>query len=65
MNFTNSITDLSKSALFTDWQLGPHTIHNRMVKTSALNWNFMRHKPAEYIGFYQRMAEGGVEVIWV
>jgi 2,4-dienoyl-CoA reductase-like NADH-dependent reductase (Old Yellow Enzyme family)/thioredoxin reductase/uncharacterized protein with FMN-binding domain len=65
MNFTNSITDFSKSALFTDWQLGPHTIHNRMVKTSALNWTFMRHNPDEYIGFYERMAKGGVEMIWV
>ena len=65
LNFTNTITDFSKSALFSDWQLGPHTIHNRMVKTSALNWNFSRHNPDEYIGFYKRMAEGGVEMIWV
>ena len=65
MNFTNSITDFSKSAFFSEWKIGPHTFHSRMVKTSALNWNFMRHNPDEYIGFYKRMAEGGVEMIWV
>ena len=64
-NFTNSITDFSKSALFSEWKLGPHTMHHRMIKTSALNMNFNRKNPDEYIGVYKRMAEGGVEMIWV
>ena len=62
---TNSITDFGSSTLFSDWQLGPLTIHNRMVKSAAFQLAFMKNNPDEYIGYYERMAKGGVEMIWV
>ena len=62
---TNSITDFSKTTLFSDWKLGPLTLHNRMVKSAAFQMAFMRGIPEEYIGYYERMAKGGVEMIWV
>ena len=60
-----SITDFSKSALFSSWHLGPHEIHNRMVKSAALAMTFMYRNPDEYMGYYERFAKGGVEVVWV
>ena len=62
-NFTNSITDFSKSALFSEWKLGSRTIKHRMVKSAALD--FVRGNPDEYINWYKRMAEGGADLIWV
>jgi 2,4-dienoyl-CoA reductase-like NADH-dependent reductase (Old Yellow Enzyme family) len=61
----NSIADFSASKLFSSWQLGPHTIPNRMVKSAAFQLAFMRNIPDEYIGYYKRMAEGGVGMIWI
>ena len=62
---SNSITDFSKSALFSEWQLGGRTFHHRMVKSAAFQLAFLRQNPAEYINYYKRMADGGVEMIWV
>jgi 2,4-dienoyl-CoA reductase-like NADH-dependent reductase (Old Yellow Enzyme family) len=62
---TNSITDFANSAFFTPWQLGPHTIENRMVKSAAFQLAFMRNIPDEYVSYYQRMADGGVKMIWI
>lgn len=62
---TNSIDDFSATTLFSDWQLGPLTIHNRMVKSAAFQLAFMKNNPDEYIGYYERMAHGGVEMIWI
>jgi 2,4-dienoyl-CoA reductase-like NADH-dependent reductase (Old Yellow Enzyme family) len=61
----NSIADFAASAFFTPWQLGPHTIENRMVKSAAFQLAFMRNIPDEYISYYKRMAEGGVGMIWI
>lgn len=62
---TNSITDFTKTALFSNWQLGPLTLHHRMVKSAAFQLAFMKNIPDEYIGYYERMAKGGVEMIWI
>ena len=62
---SNSITDFSKSALFSEWQLAGKTFHHRMVKSSAFQLAFVRRNPDEYINYYKRMADGGVEMIWV
>ncbi|MBR4209236.1 MAG: FAD-dependent oxidoreductase [Lachnospiraceae bacterium] len=62
---TCSITDFSKSALFSDWKLGKFTFNHRMVKTSALQLAFLRRNPDEYINYYKRMADGGVQMIWI
>lgn len=62
---TNSIDDFSKTTLFSDWQLGPITLHHRMVKSAAFQLAFMKNNPDEYINYYARMAEGGVEMIWI
>ncbi|MDR3053744.1 MAG: FAD-dependent oxidoreductase [Coriobacteriales bacterium] len=65
-NYTsNSITDFASAALFTPWQIGPHTIPNRMVKSAAFQLAFMRNIPDEYITYYKRMAEGGVGMVWI
>lgn len=61
----NSITDFGSSTLFSDWQLGPFTFHHRMVKSAAFQLAFMKSNPDEYVGYYERMARGGVEMIWV
>ena len=60
-----SITDFSQSALFSDWQLGKHTFHHRLVKSSAFQLAFLRQNPDEYINYYKRMADGGVEMLWI
>jgi 2,4-dienoyl-CoA reductase-like NADH-dependent reductase (Old Yellow Enzyme family) len=62
---TNSITDFASSQLFSPWQLGPHTIPNRMVKSAAFQLAFMRANPDEYITYYERMAKGGVGMVWI
>lgn len=62
---TNSIADFKKTTLFSDWQLGPLTLHHRMVKSAAFQLAFMRNNPDEYIGYYENMARGGVEMIWI
>jgi len=61
----NSIQDFTAAKLFSDLNLGPFTIHNRMVKSAAFQLAFLRNNPDEYIGYYERMAKGGVEMIWV
>ncbi len=62
---SNSIDDFSKTTLFSDWQLGPITLHHRMVKSAAFQLAFMKNDPDEYINYYARMANGGVEMIWI
>lgn len=62
---TNTISDFSATTLFSDWQLGPITLHHRMVKSAAFQLAFMKNNPDEYIGYYERMAQGGVEMIWI
>ena len=60
-----SITDFSKSALFSEWKMGKHTFHHRMVKSSAFQLAFLRGNPDEYINYYKRMADGGIEMLWI
>lgn len=62
---SNSITDFTKTKLFSEWKLGPLTLKHRMVKSAAFQLAFMRNNPEEYIGYYENMAKGGVEMIWV
>ena len=62
---SNTITDFANSAFFTPWQIGPHTIENRMVKSAAFQLAFMRNIKDEYISYYKRMADGGVNMIWI
>lgn len=62
---TNSVGDLSKSALFSEWKLGNMTFSHRMVKSAAFQLAFMKGNRDEYINYYKRMAEGGVELIWI
>ncbi len=61
----NSITDFASSALFSGWKLGSIELNHRMVKSAAFQLAFMKGNPDEYIGYYERMAQGGVEMIWV
>ncbi|OUO87986.1 tat (twin-arginine translocation) pathway signal sequence [Gordonibacter sp. An230] len=61
----NSITDFASSALFSGWKLGGIELGHRMVKSAAFQLAFMKGNPDEYIGYYERMAQGGVEMIWV
>lgn len=62
---TNSIEDFSKSALFSEWEMGGRTFHHRMVKSAAFQLAFLAANPDEYINYYLRMAKGGVEMIWI
>ena len=62
---SNSSEDLSKTALFSDWQLGGRTFNHRMVKSAAFQLAFLRRNPDEYINYYKRMADGGVQMIWI
>ena len=62
---SNSSEDLSKTALFSDWKLGGHTFNHRMVKSAAFQLAFLRRNPDEYINYYKRMADGGVQMIWI
>jgi 2,4-dienoyl-CoA reductase-like NADH-dependent reductase (Old Yellow Enzyme family)/thioredoxin reductase/uncharacterized protein with FMN-binding domain len=62
---TNSVGDLGKSALFTPWTLGNMTFSHRMVKSAAFQLAFMKGNRDEYVNYYKRMAEGGVEMIWI
>ena len=62
---SNSIADFTKTKLFSEWKLGPLTLKHRMVKSAAFQLAFMRNNPDEYISYYERMAKGGVEMIWV
>ena len=42
---TNSITDFSQTQLFSEWQLGTHTLHHRMVKSAAFQLASWRPTP--------------------
>lgn len=65
-NYTsNTITDFSKTTLFSEWKLGPLTLHHRMVKSAAFQLAFLKANPDEYISYYANFAKGGVEMIWV
>lgn len=61
----NSITDWSKTTLFSPWKFGNRTFSHRMVKSAAFQLAFMFNIKEEYIGYYERMAKGGVEMIWI
>jgi 2,4-dienoyl-CoA reductase-like NADH-dependent reductase (Old Yellow Enzyme family)/thioredoxin reductase len=61
----NSITDWTQTTLFSDLNIGPFTIHNRIVKSAAFQLAFIHNNPEEYINYYKRMADGGVEMIWI
>ena len=56
----NSIADFASSALFSGWKLGGIQLNHRMVKSAAFQLAFMKGNPDEYIGYYERMAQGGV-----
>lgn len=63
----NSITDFSKTKLFTPWQFGGLTIGNRMVK-SAAGSDTMKSKdttPIEFAQYYGNFARGGVQMVWI
>ncbi len=62
---TNSITDFTQTKLFSDWKLGPIELHHRMVKSAAFQLAFFAANPDEYFAYYERMAKGGVEMIWI
>ena len=62
---TNSITDFTKTSLFSPWKLGPIELHHRMVKSAAFQLAFLANNPDEYFAYYERMAKGGVEMIWI
>ena len=62
---TNSIEDFEDTMLFSDWTLGPLQLHHRMVKSAAFQLAFMANNPDEYTNYYLRMAQGGVEMIWI
>lgn len=62
---SNSITDFTKTTLFSPWKLGPLTLDHRMVKSAAFRMSFMKNIPEEYIGYYESLAKGGVQMIWV
>ncbi len=62
---TNSIDDFSKSKLFSDFSIGKFTFNHRMVKSAAFQLAFMANNPDEYFGYYERMAKGGVQCIWI
>jgi 2,4-dienoyl-CoA reductase-like NADH-dependent reductase (Old Yellow Enzyme family) len=62
---SNSISDFSKTTLFSPWKLGPFSFNHRMVKSAAFQLAFLRNIKDEYIEYYERMAKGGVELIWI
>lgn len=64
-NYTsNSITDFSKTTLFSDWKLGPLTLNHRMVKSAAGSDTFANGLNEEAITYYTNFAKGGVQMIW-
>lgn len=66
-NYTsNSITDFSKTTLFSPWKLGPLTLSHRMVKSTAgsdtqKSW---QTTPIEFSSYYSNFAKGGIEMMW-
>ena len=60
-----SITDFSKTTLFSNFSIGKFTFHHRMVKSAAFQLAFFANNPDEYFAYYERMAKGGVECIWI
>lgn len=66
-NYTeNSITDFSKTTLFSPWKLGPLSLSHRMVKSTAgsdtqKSW---QTTPNEFSSYYANFAKGGVELLW-
>ncbi len=60
-----TIEDFGATKLFSDWKLGSLELHHRMVKTAAGQMAFFANNPAEYIGYYENFAKGGVEMVWV
>lgn len=61
---SNTITDFSETTLFSDWKLGPLTLHHRMVKSAAGSDTWVRGFGEEMITYYTNFAKGGVKMIW-
>lgn len=61
---SNSITDFSKTTLFSDWKFGPLTLNHRMVKSAAGSDTWVGGFGEEMITYYTNFAKGGVQMIW-
>ena len=61
---SNSITDFSKTTLFSDWKLGPLTLNHRMVKSAAGSDTFASDLMEETLTYHANFAKGGVQMIW-
>lgn len=64
---SNSITDFTKTTLFSGWNFGPIALTHRMVKSAAGSdtWKTWQTAPIELSEYYASFAKGGVELIWV
>lgn len=62
-NYRQNSGDLS--SIFSEWKLGPLTLHHRMVKSAAGSEVFEHGIPEEAIEYYANFARGGVEMVWV
>lgn len=60
---TNSITDWSKTKLFTEMNIGSVTFHNRMIKSAATSGTI--NDAAQMVPFYHNLAQGGVGGIFI
>lgn len=65
-NYTsNTIADFSQTMLFAPFSIGTFEFSHRMVKSAAFQLAFFNNNPDEYFAYYERMAKGGVECIWI
>jgi len=61
----NSITDWTRTTLFSDWKFGNLTMHNRMVKSAAGSAYMPWWTTEMTIAEYTHWAKGGVELMFV
>lgn len=61
---SNSIENFEDAVLFSEWKLGPLTLHHRMVKSGAGSDTFNSGLLEEPVAYYTNFAKGGVEMIW-
>jgi 2,4-dienoyl-CoA reductase-like NADH-dependent reductase (Old Yellow Enzyme family) len=61
----NSITDWNNTTLFSDWNFGSLTMHNRMVKSAAGSAYMPFWTTEMTIAEYTHWAKGGVELMYV
>jgi hypothetical protein len=54
----NTITDFSKTTLFSPWKLGPLNLTHRMVKSAAGSDTWVRGFGEEMITYYTNFAKG-------